>query len=185
MGQPRFEKLDPVQHDRDRFPDRIRHQMMIEVDAADDAAVAEFRPHHPGRDADHGDFGRRAVDHDRVCADPRASSDGDGPKNFRAGADDDAIFQRRMALARRPGRAAQRHAVIQRDIVADLGGLADHDAGAMIDEEALADLRRRMDVDIGQKTAEPGQQPGRELPVGLSTDDGRCDARSAHGRPDR
>src|SRR5216684_3735146 len=26
MGQPRFEKLDPVEHDGNRFPDRVRHQ---------------------------------------------------------------------------------------------------------------------------------------------------------------
>jgi len=29
--------------------------------------------------------------------------------------------------------------VIQRDVIADLGGLADHDTGAMIDEEAVPD----------------------------------------------
>ena len=72
-----------------------------------------------------------------------------------------------MALARRPRRAAERHAVIQRDIVADLGGLADHDTGAMIDEEALADLRRRMNVDIAEEAARATTSAGPETPVRL------------------
>ena len=40
-------------------------------------------------------------------------------------------------------RAAERDALIDRHVVADLGGLADHHAHAVIDEEAPADLRAR------------------------------------------
>src|SRR3546814_4269872 len=48
--------------------------------------------------------------------------------------------------------AAERDALIDRDIIADLGGLADHDAETMIDVEVPVDLRARMDVDRGQET---------------------------------
>src|SRR3546814_19240390 len=67
--------------------------------------------------------------------------------------------------------AAERDALIDRDIVADLGGLADHDAETMIDEEVPADLRARMDVDRGQETrqvideAREEEQPRLEQPV--------------------
>src|SRR3546814_13651799 len=67
--------------------------------------------------------------------------------------------------------AAERDALIDRDIVADLGGLADDDAETMIDEEVPADLRARMDVDRGQETrqvideAREEEQPRLEPPV--------------------
>ncbi len=57
--------------------------------------------------------------------------------------------------------------MIQRDVVTDLGGLADHDTGAMIDEEPLSDRGAGMNVDIGQEATEPRQQPRRKPPVGL------------------
>ena len=59
-----------------------------------------------------------------------------------------------MAFAGRPGRAAERDAVIERHVIADLGGLADDDAGAVIDEEAVSDRRARMDIDIGEKAGQ-------------------------------
>lgn len=37
-----------------------------------------------------------------------------------------------MPPARMVLHAAQRHALIQHDVIADLSGLADHDAGAML-----------------------------------------------------
>ena len=51
-----------------------------------------------------------------------------GPEQLRARADRDVVLHRRMALARGEARAAERHALIQRHVVADVGGLADHDA---------------------------------------------------------
>ena len=45
--------------------------------------------------------------------------------------------------------------LVDRDVVADLGGLADHDE-AMVDEEVAADRRAGMDVDRGQRRATSG-----------------------------
>jgi len=66
-------------------------------------------------------------------------------------------------LARRAG-AAQGHPVVERAIVADFGGLADHHAHPVVDEEALADMCAGMDLDPGQDPPDmrdeaPGQMP--------------------------
>src|SRR5215470_14486216 len=50
-----------------------------------------------------------------------------------------------------PARRAQRDLVIQHHVGADLGRLADHHAGAMVDEEALADAGARMDLNSGRR----------------------------------
>ena len=79
----------------------------------------------------------------------RALADLDRAEDLRAGSDHDAVAKRRMALAADAGcrvGAAKRHMLVDGDIVADLGTFAD-DAEAMVEEEALADLRARMNVD--------------------------------------
>jgi hypothetical protein len=52
-----------------------------------------------------------------------------------------------MALARGESGATERHALVQGDVAADLGGLSEHDAHTVVDEEAVADLRRGVDLD--------------------------------------
>ena len=54
-----------------------------------------------------------------------------------------------MALAHVLARAAQRHVLIERDVVADFGRLADDHAHAVIDEQSLADGRAGVDLDAG------------------------------------
>ena len=81
------------------------------------------------------------MDHDRVRADLRASPTSIGPSSFAPEPDHDVVLDRRVALAAREARAAERDALVERHVVADLGRLADHDAGAVVDEERLADPR--------------------------------------------
>ena len=59
-----------------------------------------------------------------------------------------------MALALLAARAAQRDALVQQHVVADFGGLADHHAHAVIDEEAAADGGAGVDFDAGEKAAD-------------------------------
>jgi len=75
-------------------------------------------------------------------------------KNVPAGADDDAVFERRVTAPLVPRGAAQRHAVVKRHIVADDRRFADDDAHAMIDEQPLADARTGMDLDAGEEASE-------------------------------
>jgi len=49
--------------------------------------------------------------------------------------------------------SAERHALIERDILADNGRLANHHAHAVIDEKPAANLRSRMDFDAVSKRA--------------------------------
>ena len=49
-------------------------------------------------------------------------------------------LDRRVALAAREPGAAERDSLVEGHPVADLGRLADHDAGAVVDEELVADL---------------------------------------------
>jgi hypothetical protein len=55
--------------------------------------------------------------------------------------------------------------VVERHVVADLGGLADHDAQPMVDEEPSADLGAGMDLDAGEEPSEVRQQPTEESPA--------------------
>jgi hypothetical protein len=103
----------------------------------------------------------------RIGADARTAAHGHGAQHLSAGADDHAVFQRRMALlialafaidARR--HAAEGHAMVERDVIADLAGLADHHAHAVVDEEPPADLGARVDLDPGPVS----QRPNWEMP---------------------
>src|SRR5436189_5160306 len=54
--------------------------------------------------------------------------------------------------------AAKGHALVDRAAVADLGGFADDDPHAVIDEHAAADLRTRMNLDAGQPASQLGSE---------------------------
>src|SRR4029079_13225987 len=92
--------------------------------------------------------------HDRVGSDFRAIADHDRAEDFRARPDHDTVTERRMPLAGVPGSAAVRNSMIERAIVADFSGLPDHDAHAVIDEEAPSDTRAGMDFDPRQETSD-------------------------------
>ena len=65
------------------------------------------------------------------------------PRIFAPAANHHVVEQRRMALAVLLAGSAERHALVERDVVADDGGLANHHAHAVIDKQAPADLRAR------------------------------------------
>ena len=96
--------------------------------------------------------GNRTDDH-RACADLDVIADRDVSKYLRAGADDHVIAQRRVALTFLFSRAAERHALVDEYVVADLGGLADHHSRSVIDEEAAADGGAGVDFDLRQEPA--------------------------------
>ena len=91
----------------------------------------------------------------------------DRAEQLRARSDDDVVLDRRVALAAREAGAAERHALVERHVVADLGRLADHDAGAVIDEERVADPRRRVDLDARQDAARVGHRVRHDRHAGL------------------
>jgi hypothetical protein len=122
------------------------------------------------RDADHGGASRHVGQHDGIGPHPGAPAEGDRPEDLGAGADDHVVLQRRVPLGvalrgRIDGRrdAAERHVMVERHVVAHLGGLADDHAQPMVDEQALADPRAGMDLDAGQDAAEIRHEPGHQL----------------------
>ena len=60
-------------------------------------------------------------------------------------------------------------------MLADDRGLANHDARAVVDEEAAADLRAGMNIDAGGFMRDVGDQPGH---------DGNAEPVAARGRAD-
>ena len=62
-----------------------------------------------------------------------------------------------------------RVSVVDQAVVPDLGGLADDQAHAVVDDQALADLRPRVDLDAGAAAAGLGDHPGQEQkPMGVA-----------------
>ena len=55
--------------------------------------------------------------------------------------------------------AAERDALIERDVAADDGGLADDDARGVIDEEPAAQQRAGVDIDAGKEAGELRKEP--------------------------
>ena len=100
--------------------------------------------------ADDGGTGRHFTRDHGIGADLGAGTDGERAENLGAGTDDDTIAEGRVALAGVPGGAAEGDAVIEGHVIADQGGLADHDAHAVVDEEAATDGGTRVDLDAGQ-----------------------------------
>ena len=69
-------------------------------------------------------------------------------------------LQERPAAVLRYGERAQRDALVQLDVAAYHGRLADYHAGAMVDEEARADFGAGMDIDAGLLVDDLVHHPG-------------------------
>ena len=80
----------------------------------------------------------------------------DRPQHLSARADDHLIADCWVALAGFQRRAAQSDAMIQRDVFANLGGLSDHRPRPVVDKAAPADGRTGVNLDIGQKAPQMG-----------------------------
>ena len=98
-----------------------------------------------------------------------------------------------MALAADPRRRigpAQGDVLIDGDIIADLGGFADH-GEAMVDKEIGADLGARMNVDRGQEAGDVVDSARQEIqltaikPVAEAMEGERPDTRVQQGFPAR
>ena len=93
---------------------------------------------------------------ERVAADHRPlADDGLAAQDGRPRIDGHVVFDGRMPflsfqqLTAAGGKRSQRDALIDLRVLADLRGLADHDARAVVDEEVFSQLRAGMDVDPG------------------------------------
>ena len=79
---------------------------------------------------------------------------GDAAKNGRVHAHHDVVAQRGVALAALFTRAAERDALIQRDVIADFARFADDHAHGVVDEETAADFRGGVNFHARHETSE-------------------------------
>jgi len=118
-----------------------------------------------GGDAD-GDAVRGDIlSHDGVRTDSGTLADGDGAENFGAGADGDVVADGGVALGLGKDLAAESDAVVEHHTVADLSGLANDDAHAVVDEETAADGGAGVDFHTGEETGDLRQDARRSLEV--------------------
>ena len=89
----------------------------------------------------------------------------EGAQDLRAGAHQDIVAQRGVALSLILAGTTQCDALVQQAVVADLRRLADDDAHAVVDDQAVADGGTGVDLDAGPEPAPLGHAPGQEKPV--------------------
>src|SRR3989338_1499065 len=151
-----FERVDLVLERFEALGQRVWQVRMGRVEAEESAVL---RPRDAAGPADDSGVLGHVSDDDGVGPDHRVAADGDVPQHFGAGADDDVVADRRVALAALLAGAAQRHPLEEGDVVADDGGLADHDPHPVVDEEAPADHRRGVDLYTGEPPRRRHEEP--------------------------
>ena len=119
--------------------------------------------HDPGGNAHRGRAGGHIPDHDRVRSDLGVIADQNGSEHFGTGAEHHASSKRRVAFTGVPRGTAESHAMIERAVVTDLGGFADHHAHPVVDEHAASYDCPGMDLDSRQP-APPVRQPAAQPP---------------------
>src|ERR1017187_6223280 len=92
-------------------------------------------------------------------------ADRNAAQNIRVVPDKNAVAQRGVPLAYIFSSAAQGHALVQRDAVANDCCLADHDSQSVIDKHSPPDARARMDFDARPEARDLREQASRELQV--------------------
>ena len=111
-----------------------------------------------------------------IAADDRVVPDGDVAQDGGAGVDGDVVLKVGMAfgafddvaaLVLGEAEGAEGDALVNLDLVAEHGGLADDHAGAMVDEEAVADGGAGVDVDAGDGVGVLAHDAGDQRHLGL------------------
>lgn len=146
--QFRFEPLDAFEQDPNRVDDWVGQIGVFEVRHWDRHKATQRDRMRRNTDDDRARLNRAC--HDRARADSGIIADVDWPQNRRADAKHDATADRWMSLSPFEARAAERDALIQQHVIADLGRLTDDDAHPVIDDNSPADPGARMYLDAGQ-----------------------------------
>ena len=136
----------------------------------------------PAGHADDRRIGRHLAQDDRIGRNARVVADLERAEHLRARADHDVVAERRVPLADVLARAAERHALVEQAVVADLSGLANHNPRPMVDDKSAADPRARMNLNPGphlrplRDRARQKAQPAHMQPVRDAVIDRRVQA---------
>ena len=106
----------------------------------------------PRRNAGNGGIVRHIMQHHRPRRDTRAMADVNVAQNLGTCPDQHTIANFRVTIAVFFAGAAQSDTVVDGAVVPDLTGLTEHDAHAVINEQASADGGTGVDLDAGQET---------------------------------
>ena len=118
-------------------------------------------------DADDGAVFGDGMDDNAAGADAGVVADVDIAEDLGTAADDNVVAEGGVALAGFFPGAAERDALIEKAVIPDLGGFADDDAHAVIDEETAADGGAGMNFDAGKPAGGLGNETGNEGDAGL------------------
>src|ERR1700742_4071713 len=143
---------DPGEQRLQAHADQVGHHRVVpgpRMGAADDLTG----------NPDHHSAGGHFLDHDGVGADPAVVANLDRAENLGSGADDHPVADRRMPFAGIPAAAAERDAVIDHYVFAHFRRFPDHYAGRVVNEQAGAEGRARVDVYSGQNAGQFREGP--------------------------
>src|ERR1044072_4086001 len=115
--------------------------------------MLRFHFHHLAGNTDHRGMSRHRCYQNRAGADPAMTSDDHRTEDGGAAKNRHGIFDGRMAVDALRRRAAKSDALVNRHLVANLGGLADNHAHAVIDEESSPYGRAGVNLDTGEKSS--------------------------------
>src|SRR5438034_1505062 len=124
---------------------------LVEIDAVDPLSILVC---YSARHADDNAVRWHLAHDDRARADAAAVADCEAADDLGAGADGDIVAERRVALLLLEAGAGEAHTLVERHVLADLRGLADHHTHPVIDEEPAAESCGRMDLDAREKAGE-------------------------------
>src|SRR5664279_3363396 len=113
------------------------------------------------RHAHHRGIVRYVAKHHRSGANPAIAPHRNVAQNLRASTDHYVVEKGRVPLPQFLAGSTKRHTLVERDVLTDNGGLADHHAHTVIDKEPTADFRAGMDLDGGEKASDL-RQPARQ-----------------------
>lgn len=117
------------------------------------------------RDARNGHVGRHVVQDDRSRADFRAFSDVDVSEKLRVCSEHNAVADFGMPVAGFVSGSAERYAVENRNVVPDFRRFADDESRRMVEQNPVADFRRRVDIDRELLADEALEHFGEEEPT--------------------
>ncbi len=150
-----LEAVDPGEQGLEAGPDEVGQHRVARARQRAGRAGTAARDDLPGDADDHRSW-RHGLDHDGVGAYLAVVPDGDRAEHLGAGADDHPVSDRGVAFALVQAGAAERDALVDRDVGADVRGFADHHAGRVIDEYAGGQRGGGMDVYPGEHAGEFG-----------------------------
>src|SRR5216683_1659117 len=158
----RFQRVDPVEHLLQGPRQGIRQIRLVEIDGPGyPLAVAEcYATGHPH----HNTVLRHLAHHHRAGSDPAPRPDGERADDLGPRPDHHIVADGGVALLALDARAPEGDPLQDADVPADLGGLADDHAHAVVDEEPRPQHRGGVDLDAGQEAAHVGHEAGGQSP---------------------